>query len=379
MAILRNTYQTADMRRSGWRFFDYVTLILVIALIIIGVLMINSATLNSTDPDLAGAARRQAIYAVVGIAVMLITATIDYRIWQNARHGLYGAAIVFLLITLVFGTGEIGGVGRWLTFLEAFPVQPAELAKVLMILSLAGFLADRRDEMDQFKNVVLSLVYIGIPAGLIFLQPNLSTAVVFLFIWLGMMITNGVRARHLAVIGGVGIAVMPIVWLAMAGYQRDRLLAFINPDRNPGAKYNLDQALIGIGSGGWLGQGYGTGTQSQLHFLKVRHTDFIFSVTAEELGFVGAVLLLVLFALLLYRLLRIADKSRDGYGELVVVGVATMIFFQTVINIAMNLNMGVVAGLPLPFVSYGGSSLITMLLAIGLAQSVIMRHKTIEF
>ncbi|MBI5567347.1 MAG: FtsW/RodA/SpoVE family cell cycle protein, partial [Chloroflexi bacterium] len=295
MAILRNTYQTADMRRSGWRFFDYFTLILVITLITIGVLMINSATLNSTDPDLAGAARRQGIYAIVGIAIMLITATIDYRVWQNARHGLYGAAIVFLLVTLVFGTGEIGGVGRWLTFLEAFPVQPAELAKVLMILSLAGFLADRRDEMDQFKNVALSLVYIGIPAGLIFLQPNLSTAVVFVFIWLGMMITAGVKARHLAVIGGAGIAALPVVWAAMAQYQRDRVLAFLNPERNPATNYNLDQALIGIGSGGWLGQGYNAGTQSQLHFLKVRHTDFIFSVTAEELGFVGAVLLLILF------------------------------------------------------------------------------------
>ncbi len=378
MAILRNTYQTADMRRSGWRFFDYFLLVIVIALITIGVLMINSATLNSTDPDLAGAARRQLIYAVVGIAIMLITATIDYRVWQNARHGLYGVAIVFLIITLIFGTGEIGGVGRWLD-LQAFPIQPSELAKVLIILALAGFLADRRDEMHQFKNVALSLVYVGIPAGLIFLQPNLSTAVVFLFIWLGMMITTGVRARHLAIIAGAGLAAMPLVWLAMAQYQRDRLLAFVNPDRNPAAKYNLDQALISIGSGGWLGQGYNAGTQSQLHFLKVRHTDFIFSVTAEELGFVGAVLLLVLFALLLYRLLRIADKSRDTYGELVVVGVAAMIFFQTVINIAMNLNLGVVAGLPLPMVSYGGSSLITILLAIGLAQSVIMRHKTIEF
>ena len=137
--------------------------------------------------------------------------------------------------------------------------------------------------------------------------------------------------------------------------------------------------MISVGSGGWIGQGYSSGSQSQLHFLKVRHTDFIFSVTAEELGFIGAILLLGLFALLLYRLIRIADQARDDYGQLVVVGVAAMIFFQAAINIAMNLNLGLVAGLPLPFVSYGGSSLITMLLAIGLAQSVIMRHKKIEF
>ena len=378
MATLRNTYQTADMRRSGWRYFDYTTLLIVVLLVTLGVLMINSATLNSTDPDLAGAARRQGIYAIVGLVIMLITATIDYRIWANARYGLYGIALVFLVVTLVFGTGEIGGVGRWID-LQAFPIQPAELAKVLIILALAGFLADRRDDLVRFRTLLLSLGFVGFPAVLIFLQPNLSTAVVFLFIWLAMVIAAGARARHLLALFGAGLAALPLVWVAMAQYQRDRLMAFLDPERNPAAKYNLDQALIGIGSGGWLGQGYSSGSQSQLHFLKVRHTDFIFSVTAEELGFVGAVLLIVLFAVLIYRLLRIADKSRDPFGEYVVVGIAAMIFFQTAINIAMNLNIGVVAGLPLPMVSYGGSSLITVLLSIGLAQSVIMRHKTIEF
>ncbi len=175
------------------------------------------------------------------------------------------------------------------------------------------------------------------------------------------------------------MATLPGLWLLMAQYQRDRILAFIDPNLNPAAKYNLDQALISVGSGGWLGQGYGQGSQSQLHFLKVRHTDFIFSVTAEELGFVGAVLLLFLFGVLIYRLVRIADRSRDAYGEFLVIGVAAMIFFQAAINIAMNLNIGIVAGLPLPMVSYGGSSLITVMLAIGLAESVIMRHRKIEF
>lgn len=378
MATIRTTLNTTDYSRSIWRHFDWGLLFIVVLLIALGVIMINSATLNTTDPDLAGAARRQAIYALVGVIGMLIMASIDYRIWHNVRYGLYVAAIGFLIITLIFGGGEIGGVSRWLLF-EAFPVQPAELAKVLIILSLAGFLADRKDSINLLPVLLMSLGFAGLPAGLIFLQPNLSTAVVFGFIWLMMVVTAGARLRHLAIIGGAGLLSLPGVWLAMAEYQRDRIIAFINPDLNPTARYNLDQALIGIGSGGWLGQGYSGGSQSQLHFLKVRHTDFIFSVTAEELGFIGAVLLMVLFALLLYRLIRIADRSRDTYGELVVAGVAAMIFFQVAINIAMNLNLGVVAGLPLPFVSYGGSSLITMLLAIGLAQSVIMRHKRIEF
>lgn len=378
MATIRSTLTITDYSRSIWRHFDVGTLLNVAVLVALGVLMIASATLNSTDPDLAGAARRQALYALAGLAGLLIAASIDYRIWQNFRYALYGAAIVFLIITLIFGGGEIGGVNRWLD-LRAFPVQPAELAKVLVILSLAGFLADRKDSISSLRTVLLSLAFVGVPAGLIFLQPNLSTAVVFMFVWLVMIVTAGIRARHLAAILGLGVLTLPLIWLAMADYQRERIIAFLDPARNPAAKYNLDQALTGIGNGGWLGQGYSGGSQSQLHFLKVRHTDFIFSVTAEELGFVGAIILIGLFASLLYRLIRTADRSRDTYGELLVVGVAAMIFFQAAINIAMNLNLGVVAGLPLPFVSYGGSSLITMLLAIGLAQSVNMRHKRIEF
>ena len=378
MTTLRQAYTPEQYSRAGWRHFDYVLLLVTLSLMVIGLLMINSATLNSQDPDLAGAAKRQALYAVVGLAILLLTTSIDYRIWQNVRHGLYIIAVLFLIATLYFGTGQIGNVGRWLD-LTAFPVQPSELAKVLLILALAGFLSARSDQIAKFKTVILSLAYVGVPAFLIFVQPNLSTAVVFIFIWLAMVITAGVRPRHLVALGAAIVLSLPAIWLVMKDYQRDRILSFLDPNRNPGAKYNLDQALISIGSGGWLGQGYSSGSQSQLHFLKVRHTDFIFSVTAEELGFVGAVLLLVLFAILLYRLIRIADKARDPYGQLVVVGVAAMIFFQAAINIAMNLNLGLVAGLPLPFVSYGGSSLITMLLAIGLAQSVIMRHKKIEF
>ena len=375
MATVRTSYNNpAEYNRLSWRHFDFFLLLIVLALVAIGILMISSATQNSADPDLANAARRQALYALIGVIVLILTATIDYRIWYNARHVLYVLSVIFLVITLIFGSGEIGGVGRWLD-LKVFPVQPAELAKVLLILALAGFLANRTDSIRTLRTVVFSLIYIAIPAILVFVQPNLSTAMVYLFIWLAMVIAAGARGKHLATLGGVGLLLMPLMWVAMAQYQRNRITALFSPD--PG--YNPTQALIAVGSGGWLGQGYGSGSQSQLHFLKVRHTDFIYSVTAEELGFVGAVLIVVLFGLLVYRLVRIADRSRDGYGEFVVVGIAAMIFFHAAINIAMNLNIGLVAGLPLPMVSYGGSSLITMLLAIGLAESVIMRHRKIEF
>jgi rod shape determining protein RodA len=373
MAVVRTTYHT-EYNRLNWRHFDVWLALIVLTLLAIGLLMISSATQNSIDPDLANAARRQGLYALIGVIVLILTASIDYRIWYNARHVLYGLALLFLVITLIFGSGEIGGVGRWLD-LSIFPVQPSEVAKVLLILALAGLLANRIDTMRTLRTTVLSLIYIVIPAALVFAQPNLSTALVYLFIWLAMVIAAGVRARNLAILGGAGLLTLPAIWFAMAQYQRDRILSIFNPELD----YNRTQALISIGNGGWLGQGYGSGSQNQLHFLKVRHTDFIFSVTAEELGFVGAVLIIILFGLLIFRLVRIADRSRDAYGEYAVIGIAAMIFFQAAINIAMNLNVGLVAGLPLPFVSYGGSSLITMLLAIGIAESVIMRHRKIEF
>jgi rod shape determining protein RodA len=374
MATVRTSYNPAEYNRLSWRHFDVLLMLITLLLLVIGLLMISSATQNSIDPDLANAARRQGLYALIGVIVLILTAAIDYRIWYNARHILYVIAVLFLIITLIFGSGEIGGVGRWLD-LSVFPVQPSELAKVLLVLALAGLLANRTHSIRTLRTVVLSLIYVAVPALLVFLQPNLSTALVYLFIWLAMVIAAGVRGRHLAVIVGAGLLTLPAVWLAMAQYQRDRILSLFNPE--PG--YNPTQALIAIGSGGWLGQGYGSGTQNQLHFLKVRHTDFIFAVTAEELGFIGAVLIIILFGLLIYRLVRIADRSRDAYGEFAVIGIAAMIFFQATINIAMNLNIGLVAGLPLPFVSYGGSSLITMLLAVGIAESVIMRHRKIEF
>ncbi len=378
MATLRTTYAPADYGRAGWRHFDTPLFAVVLSLIVIGVVMINSATLNSVDPDIAGAAKRQAIYAVVGIVSLLITASIDYRIWQNARKILYGLTLLFLAITLLAGDSAIGGVRRWID-LSAFPVQPAELAKVLLILALAGFLAARADSIGKMRTVLSSLIYVSIPAALIFIQPNLSTAIVYLVIWFTMIIAAGARIKHLSVLALLAALGLPVIWLVMAPYQRDRILGFLDPSRDPAANYNLTQAQIATGSGGFAGQGYGTGSQSQLHFLKVRHTDFIFSVISEELGFIGAVLVIVLIAFLLYRLIRIADRSRDQYGQLVVIGFATMIFFQSAINIAMNLNMGIVAGLPLPFISYGGSSLLTLLIAIGVALSVVMRHKKIEF
>jgi rod shape determining protein RodA len=285
--------------------------------------------------------------------------------------------IIIALLVVVFVVGETSrGVQRWI---GASAIQPSEIAKVVIIISLAKLLADRDGEMDKFKNLLLSLGYVLIPMVLIYLQPNLGTALTLGFIWLTMAAMAGIRVLHLGLLTGAGVLASPLAWFVLQDYMRQRILLFINPQGNPDDYYNVQQALISIGSGGWLGKGFGNGTQSQLHFLRVRHTDFIFSVIGEELGLLGAIVLFALFIILLWRILRIAVTAQDPFGRLICVGVAAVIFFQTAINLGVNLGLMPVTGLPLPFVSYGGSSLWTFLVALGLVENVAMRHKKLDF
>jgi rod shape determining protein RodA len=194
-----------------------------------------------------------------------------------------------------------------------------------------------------------------------------------------MALMAGVHLFHVGLLGILAILISPIVWLTLADYQRDRVMLFLDPQSDPGAYYNVEQALISIGSGGVLGKGFGIGTQNQLHFLRVRHTDFIFSVIGEELGLLGGLLLFVLIVVLIWRLIRAADLANDNFGRLICVGVAALVFLQSFVNLGVNIGLLPVTGTPLPFISYGGSSLIAFLVAIGLVQSVLMRRKTLDF
>jgi rod shape determining protein RodA len=379
MAVIREARGSASYARSAWRHFDWLMLIPVVLLTAIGILMIHSATLGApAGTDLADAARKQAQFALLGLGVYLGVASIDYRVWHNLYRVLYLLAAVLLGIALLLGSSEIGDVRRWLD-LALFNIQPAELAKVLLIPALAGHLAAHAERIGSFRTFVGTLALIAVPAALIFIQPNLSTAIVVAVVGLAMFYVAGLKTRHVVLLIVVALVIVPVVWTVMADYQRARIASFIDPSNNPDAEYNLLQAEISIGNGGLFGQGYAQGSQSQGRFLKVRHTDFIFSVIAEDLGFAGALIVLALIGVLLVRLLRAATLARDDYGRFLAVGVFAIIFFQTAINVAMNLRLGPVAGLPLPLVSYGGSSLLTTLLALGMAQSVIMRHKKIEF
>jgi rod shape determining protein RodA len=363
------------MDRRLWRNFDFVLLGATILLIALGVTVIYSATLGT--PDLADLPYRQIIYAVVGLGIMFAIAAIDYRFLESFQKPIY--IVTVALPAVAFIIGEIThGTQRWIS--SRGSIQPSELTKVLIIVVLAKYLADHQEDMGRLHYVLLSIIYIIPPMILIYLQPDLSTAVVLAVIWLVMVLMAGMRLLHLGVLGIAGVLATPLLWMTMKDYMRQRLITFILPVHDPlGSAYNINQARIAIGSGGWLGRGLTHGSQSQLHFLRVRHTDFTFSVLGEELGFVGALLLIILLVIVLWRITRAAGMARDAFGYLIACGVAATLAFQAMANIAMNLGLLPTTGIPLPFISYGGSSLIAFLIAEGLVQSAVMRYKKIEF
>lgn len=363
---------------SLWRHFDYILLGATLLLVLIGILFIRSATLDAVDTDLIGRVQSQVTFAMIGAVVMFILASIDYRLLGVLEPYIY----VFLLISLglVATVGLVGDAGaqRWLDV--GIPIQPSEIGKMLLIIALGYHLSKRYENLNQLRTVIVSLIYVGVPAVLIFLQPNLSNVIAFSVIWATMIWGAGLRVHHILIFLVIGSALIYFVWNTpgiLQDYQRDRITTFVNPEaeENEANQFNRDQALISIGSGGLIGKGYANGTQTQGRFLRVRHTDFIFSVIAEETGFVGATGVIFLIGVVIWRITYTASIARDALGSLICYGVAGIIFFQTVVSVGMNLSLLPVTGLTLPFVSSGGSSLVTLLFGIGLVESVAMRNK----
>lgn len=358
------------MDRRYIRHFDYPLLLLTLALLVYGLIMIRSAQPPETEFF-----QKQLIWAGAGLLLMAGAALTDYRFLANIARPLYLGIVAILGVTLVLGETRFGAQ-RWFNLLY-FDLQPSELAKFVLIVVLAKYLGDREGRLSGYLS---SLILIGIPMAMIFRQPNLGTVVILAVIWFGIAFTAGLPFRFLVLLGIGALAAAPATWQLLADYQRQRLLIFLNPlSDSSGAGYNLIQSRIAIGSGGLLGQGYGAGSQSQLGYLLVRHTDFIFSVIAEELGFLGALILFLLLLFLLFRLIRAAQLARDPFGRLIVIGVTTLILFQSFVNIGVNVGLVPPTGIPLPFISYGGSSLMTLLLGLGVTQSIVMRHKRLEF
>ncbi|HDN79105.1 MAG: rod shape-determining protein RodA [Chloroflexi bacterium] len=360
---------------GNWHDFDFILFGCTLILVVTGVAMVYSATIGVEG--LETLARQQAIYAVLGMMVMLLFALIDYRFLEHFAWLIYAIALAMLAAVLIKGE-MIYGAQRWLK-LGPVQFQPSEPAKLLITIALAAYLAGHKEEINRFRHVMFSLIMVGIPCLLIYMQPDLGTAITLVVIWLVMMWAAGIRFHHLAFLGFSAIAALPFIWMSLKDYMRHRILIFLNPHLDPGTTYNLEQALISIGSGGFLGKGFAKGSQSQLHFLRVRHTDFIFSVIGEELGFLGAILVLLLLFLVIWRMLRAAYLARDPLGSLLAVGLGSLTFFQVLVNVGMNMGIMPVTGIPLPFISSGGSALITLLAGEGLVQSVLIRRKKIEF
>ncbi|MDE3077273.1 MAG: rod shape-determining protein RodA [Chloroflexota bacterium] len=362
-----------EHRWSMWRHFDYMLTATAMLLIAYGLLMVYSATLADQRPGLpffSTFAGHQAIFAMLGILLLLVAARIDFKFVQTLGYPIYALNLLLLMAVAVIGVRS-HGAQRWIDF-AFFRFQPSELAKLLVIVTLAKFFADHSDRMHQFRYLLLSLALIAIPAALVVVQPDLGTALVLGAVWLGMVVMAGARLVHLGVLfGGAGL-LAPVMWQLMQPYQRSRLTIFLNPEADPsGEGYNMIQSRISIGSGGWLGQGFAQGTQSQLDFLKVQHTDFIFAVLGEELGFLGSMALFLLFIILLFRVIRGAAVANDAFGRTVAAGIASMLLFQIFVNVGMNVGIMPVTGIPLPLISYGSSSLLATMLALGLLQSVI--------
>ncbi len=361
--------------RSLWRNFDWPLFAAVMVLCGLGIAMIYSATYNTID--LSDYWLRQIVFLAIGLVAFTVVCIFDYRQLELFAVPGYLLFIGLLVAVALVGTVQ-GGAKSWLN-IGGTLVQPTEAGKFLLIIFLAWYLSWFHERMGRVQYLLLALVLLFAPLVLVYLQPDFGMTVTYLFIGGTLIMVGGIRLWQVVMLGAGALAAVPLIWGQLQGYMLERIQIFLDPGSNPAATYNINQALIAIGAGGWLGKGWTYGSQNQLHFLRVRHTDFIYSVIAEEWGLIGSLIILGLLLFVVWRILRIADLARDQFGRLLAVGVAAIIFFQIVVNVGMNVSIMPVTGLTLPFVSYGGSSLVSMLVAIGLAQSVVMRHRKLEF
>jgi rod shape determining protein RodA len=361
------------MRRDFLRQFDFLLLGTVVILCLFGIILIRSAVAGNAEIE--DYYIRQSVFFGIGLVIIFITALIDYHYWQPMSVFMYVFVWVFLLVIYIMGAASFGAQ-RWLE-LGLIAVQPSELAKIVIILILAHYFSKntRKDRIWVWIGGSL-LLTVGI-VSLVIIQPNLSISIVLMVIWFAMLWINGLPTKYIFIFILIGIVLGIAVFPFLEDYQKLRVLTFLYPDPNArhGNNYNIEQALITIGSGGWFGQGYDHATQVQLRFQKVRHTDYIFSVMGAEFGFVGTFIITLMIFFVIYRIFIAAQNAGDLYGSLICYGFGILMLFQTMVNIGVNLKLIPVTGLTLPFISYGGSSLTTLSIGIGLVQSVIMRSK----
>ncbi|MGQ9487598.1 MAG: rod shape-determining protein RodA [Armatimonadota bacterium] len=367
------------MHRRFLRELDWTIILVALLLCVWGLVMIYSA--RRAQDDGLYFVRKQAIAMGIGVVAMFLVASIPVQIWQRWTAWLYALNTMLLLYVDLFGR-TTKGAQRWIPLPGGFNLQPSELAKVFVILTLAHWLVSREERIRTPGLVARSLLYIGLPVLLIFKQPDLGTALVVMAIWFGMMMLAGARLKHLGVVLLVGAVAFFAMWHlnVLEDYQKNRLVAFLTPHRDPrGSGYHILQARIAVGSGQVFGKGLFHGTQNLLLFIPEQHTDFIFTVVAEETGFAGSMTLLTLYGALLWRLLRLILQAHRFYTRLIAAGITTFFAYHIIVNVGMVIGILPVVGVWLPFMSFGGTAVVTCFVALGLMQAIHRQQYEVMF
>jgi rod shape determining protein RodA len=378
---VRVTDWAAKSVGAAWRAFDLQLATYAGLLAAVGLVMAYTNSVeNGISPIEAGTTfTRGLMWAGIAAVAFILATAFDYHWLKTLSWPVYVLQLGLLVLTLAIGDG-VGGSARWIT-VGPFTFQFSELAKILMIIVLANYLASRQARLDSLRAILGACVLVGPPLILVMLQPDLGTSLVFAAILAGMLWMSGASLIWLSALAAGVVAMVPIAWnYILRDYQKERLTSFLNPTPDiTGSGYQLYQSQIAVGSGGWFGRGLTNGTQAQGDFLPVQTTDFVFSVLAEELGFVGGLVLFVLFALLLWRVLVAGWRSRDPFGSMFAAGLASMILFQLVVNAGMVMGIMPITGIPLPFVTHGGASLVSMAIGLGILQSINIRQTRAEW
>lgn len=358
-------------RYISFRDFDWALLAFVLAICALGVMEIYSATLNT---KFAGAHTRQVYWMIAGLGVMFLVSLINYQTLLDKVPWMYGIAIASLLGVLVFGKKYLGA-RRWIQLPGGQHFQPSEWVKLILILAMAKYFSDARAREASLSEIVKAGALVGVPMLMVLAQPDMGTALTYIPVAVMGLFLGGLRAKHALVIIICGALMMPIAWHVLKPYQRDRLTSFMEPEADPQHKgYQVIQSLIAVGSGGIWGKGTTKGSQTQGLFLPVPQTDFIFAAFAEEHGFVGALGVLLLYFLVLMRLIHNAQTAPDRAGTFVVMGVVAVLVFHVLVNVGMVVGFMPVTGIPLPLMSYGGSSVLFTFLALGIVMNIRMRR-----
>lgn len=354
---------------------DFLLLLAVFLLITIGLLNIYSIGLSEIETKMVFF-NKQLLFAITGLVLLMFFMVMDYRSLKSYYKVFLILSVILLLAVVIFGR-SIRGASAWISLL-GFRFQPVEFVKIALIIFLARYLSNTaREFYHSWKPIIFSGAISFLMIFLVLLQPDMGSAIILFIIWFGMIFFTNIDKKKILIICLLIITTISLGWFGfLEDYQKERILTFLDPEADPlGVGYNLSQSVIAVGSGKLTGRGFGLGSQSQLNFLPEQRTDFIYAVVSEEFGFLGSALVIIMIGIFLYKIISIIKKSDDNFAVFLALGFLIMFFFQSIMNIAMNLGIAPVIGLPLPFISYGGSSMWTSLIAIGILESIVI-HKT---